>query len=105
MATPGGQQLIPIFPAPPRPPDGSWTPGYGNELNRWLTNVVNILAGFTYGRFGGMMVATTFPQTDSGLYPGEVFIHNGVLTVSALDTVYLEGVSVTGSVGTLTVTP
>lgn len=96
-------QLIPIFPAPPRPPPGGWTPDYGNQLNRWLENVTAILSNFTYGRFSGMMLADTFPTSGYGLRAGEVFANDGVLTVVRPDDIWIGSFAVTGSVGTITV--
>ena len=98
-----GTPLVPIFPAPPRPPPQGWTPDYGNQLNRWLTNITDQLAGFTYGRFSGMLAAETFPTSGYGLRTGEVFANDGILTVVQADGAYLGSFAVTGSVGTLTV--
>lgn len=95
--------LIPIFPAPPRPPASGWNENYGNELNRWLENVTRSLTGFTYGRFSGMMLATTFPTSGYGLRAGEVFANDGVLTMVRVDDIWLGSLSATGSVGTITV--
>ncbi len=95
--------LVPIFPAPPRPPAGGWTESYGNELNRWLANVTETLGGFTYGRFSGMMLATTFPTSGYGLRAGEVFANDGVLTMVRVDDIWIGSFAVTGSVGTITV--
>ena len=104
MATPT-VSLLPIFPAPPRPPpDGQWTADYGNQLNRWLENVTAYWAGFTYGRFSGMMLSTTFPTSAYGLRVGEVFLNVNVLTVVRANDAWLTpGLSMTGSVGTITV--
>lgn len=96
-------QLVPIFPAPPRPPPQGWTPDYGNQLNRWLENVTNTLTGFAYGRFSGMLLASTFPTSGYGLRAGEVFANNGILTMVRVDDIWLGAFSVTGAVGTLTV--
>ncbi len=95
--------LIPIFPAPPRPPASGWSESYGNELNRWLENVTKQLTGFTYGRFSGMMLADTFPTSGYGLRAGEVFANDGVLTVVREDDIWIGSFAVTGSVGTITV--
>lgn len=102
---PIGQQILPIFPAPPRPPPGGvWTLEYGNQLNRWLENVTNILSGFTYGRFSGILLADTFPTSGYGLRAGEVFANDGVLTVVRPDDIWAGGFLVTTGLGTLTVT-
>lgn len=98
-----GTPLIPIFPAPPRPPAQGWTPDYGNQLNRWLTNITDQLAGFTYGRFNGMLLAETFPTSGYGLRAGEVFANDGILTVVRPDDIWMGSFAVTASVGTLTV--
>lgn len=95
--------IIPIFPAPPRPPASGWNENYGNELNRWLENVTRQLTGFTYGRFSGMMLATTFPTSGYGLRAGEVFANDGVLTMVREDDIWIGSFAVTGSVGTITV--
>ncbi len=95
--------LIPIFPAPPRPPVGGWSDSYGNELNRWLTNVTDTLSGFTYGKFAGMLLADTFPTSGYGLRTGEVFANAGILTVVREDDIWIGSFAVTGSVGTITV--
>ncbi len=96
--------LIPIFPAPPRPPPGGWTQDYGNQLDRWLRNVTDTLAAFNYGKFSGMMLAATFPSTPEGLKTGEVFTNINILTVVRLNDAWIwPGVSITGSVGTITV--
>lgn len=90
--------LIPIFPAPPRP----GTPDYGNQLDRWLRNVTDILGGFTYGRFSGMLWVG--PTSPAGLKTGEVFANGNVLTVVRLQDAWISpGVSATGAVGTITV--
>lgn len=96
--------LVPIFPAPPRPPANGWTESYGNELNRWLENVTRQLTGFTYGRFSGMMLATTFPRGAYGLRVGEGYLNGRVLTFVLEGDVGLSTVYATGSVGTITVT-
>lgn len=96
-------QLIPIFPAPPRPPPQGWTPDYGNQLNRWLENVTNILSGFTYGRFSGMLLAPTFPTSGYGLRAGEVFANDGILTVVRPDDIWAGGFTMSVGIGTLTV--
>ena len=95
--------LVPIFPAPPRPPASGWNESYGNELNRWLENVTRQLTGFTYGKFSGMMLATTFPTSGYGLRAGEVFANAGILTVVREDDIWIGSFAVTGSVGTITV--
>jgi hypothetical protein len=100
-----GTPLIPIFPAPPRPPPQGWTPDYGNQLNRWLENITNQLSGFTYGRFNGMMLATTFPTSADGLRVGEVFTNGNVLTVVRANDAWVFGVSATTGLGSVTVTP
>ncbi len=95
--------LIPIFPAPPRPPpSGVWTPDYGNQLNRWLENVTNTLTGFTYARLNGMLWVGPF--SPEGLKTGEVFANVNILTVIRLEDAWIwPGVSATGAVGTITV--
>ena len=95
--------LVPIFPAPPRPPPGGWTESYGNELNRWLENVTRQLSGFTYGKFSGMLLADTFPTSGYGLRAGEVFANDGVLTMVREDDIWIGSFAVTSSVGTITV--
>ncbi len=95
--------LLPIFPAPPRPPASGWTLDYGNQLNRWLENVSAYWAGFTYGRFAGMMLAPTFPTSGYGLRAGEVFANAGILTVVRPDDIWIGSFAVTSSVGTITV--
>lgn len=99
-----GTPLIPIFPAPPQPPaSGQWTPDYGRQLTRWLTTVTGLLSNFTYGRFNGMMLATTFPTSGYGLRAGEVFANAGILTVVRPDDIWIGSFAVTGAVGTITV--
>lgn len=94
--------LIPIFPAPPRPPTGQWTPEYGNQLYRWLTNVTDQLAGFTYDRLNGMLWVGPF--SPEGLRTGEVFANVNILTVIRLNDAWIApGISATGAVGTITV--
>lgn len=95
---------IPILPAPPRPPPSGWTQEYGNELNRWLTNVSGVLTGFSYGRFSGTFLATTFPRGAYGLYVGEGYLNGRVLTFVLEGDIGLSTVYATGAVGTLTVT-
>jgi hypothetical protein len=95
--------LVPIFPAPPRPPASGWNESYGNELNRWLSNVTAQLSGFTYGKFSGILLASTFPTSGYGLKAGEVFANAGILTVVREDDIWLGSFAVTGSVGTITV--
>ena len=100
-----GTPLIPIFPAPPRPPGAGWTEDYGNQLNRWLTSLTANLSGFTYLRANGMLVATTFPRSAYGLRVGEGFVdEEGYLRFVLDGDVGLSGVEATGSVGDLTVT-
>src|SRR4051812_48388651 len=98
-----GTPLIPIFPAPPRPPAGNqWTADYGKHLYRWLTNLTANLSGFTYGRFNGMMWVG--PTSVVGLRTGEVFANGNILTVVRLNDAWIApGISATGSVGTITV--
>lgn len=95
---------IPILPAPPRPPPSGWSQEYGNELNRWLTSISEILTGFTYGRFNGLFLATTFPTSGYGLRAGEVFANDGILTVVREDDIWAGGFAITTELGTLTVT-
>ena len=95
--------LVPIFPAPPRPPASGWSESYGNELNRWLANVTDTLTGFTYGRFSGMLLADTFPTSGYGLRAGEVFANDGILTVVRPDDIWIGSFAVASSVGTITV--
>ncbi len=95
--------LTPIFPAPPRPPPGGWTPDYGNQLNRWLENVTSYLTGFTYGKFAGMLLAPTFPRSAYGLRVGEGYLNGRVLTFVLEGDIGLETMSATGAVGTITV--
>ena len=95
--------LVPIFPAPPRPPASGWNESYGNELNRWLENVTRTLTGFTYGKFSGMLLAETFPTSGYGLRAGEVFANAGILTMVREDDIWIGSFAVTGSVGTITV--
>lgn len=101
---PAGTTLTPIFPAPPRPPSGQWTEDYGNQLNRWLQNVTDQLGGFGYGRFSGMLLASTFPTSGYGLRAGEVFANDGILTVVRPDDIWMGSFAVTAGIGTLTVT-
>ena len=96
--------LIPIFPAPPRPPTQGWTPSYGNELTRWLQNVSEYFVQFNYLKASGMMLATTFPASAYGLRVGEGWLNVRVLTFVIEGDVGLDGVEMTGSVGTITVT-
>jgi hypothetical protein len=97
------QQLIPIFPAPPRPPAEGWTPDYGNQLNRWLANISEQFVQFTYLKASGLLLADTFPTSGYGLRAGEVFANDGVLTVVRPDDIWMGAFTVTGSVGTITV--
>lgn len=92
-------QLIPIFPAVPRPGSAD----YQQQLTRWMQNTIDYLAGFIFGRFNGMLLATTFPQTGVGLTPGEVFVDGDILRVVKLGGAYLSSVSATAAVGTITV--
>lgn len=94
----------PIFPAPPRPPDGQWNADYGNQLNRWLQNTIDQLSGFTYGRFGGIMLAPTFPTSGYGLRAGEVFANDGILTVVRTDDIWLGSFAIDVGLGSVTVT-
>lgn len=94
--------LIPIFPAPPRPPAQGWTPNYGNELTRWLQNISEHFDDFTYGRFTGMLLMS-FPQSAYGLRVGEGWLNVRVLTFVIEGDIGLSTVSATGSVGTITV--
>jgi hypothetical protein len=98
-----GTPLIPIFPAPPRPPPQGWTPDYGNQLNRWLQNVTDTFAAFTYGKFSGILLAPTFPTSGYGLRAGEVFANAGILTVVRPDDIWVGGLTATCQVGTITV--
>ncbi len=95
--------ILPIFPAPPRPPARGWTPDYGNQLNRWLQNVTDTLSGFTYGKFSGMMLASTFPRGAYGLRVGEGYLNGRVLTFVLEGDIGLSTVSATASVGSVTV--
>jgi len=94
-----------IIPPPPRPPPGGeWTVDYGNQLNRWLENLARIVGGVNYGRFNGIYLASSFPTSGYGLYPGEVFANDGILTVVRPDDIWLGSFAVGAELGTLTVT-
>jgi hypothetical protein len=95
--------LIPIFPAPPRPPASGWDQNYGNELNRWLANVTEQFINFTYQKASGIMIATSFPRSAYGLRVGEGWLNVRVLTFVIEGDIGLSTVSATGSVGTITV--
>lgn len=96
--------VLPIFPAPPRPPAEGWTADYGNQLNRWLTNITTQLAGWTFVRASHIMVPNTFYVSAYGLRVGEVYANDGILTVVLEGDIGLDGVEATGSVGDLTIT-
>ena len=93
----------PVIPAPPRPPPGGWTDAYGNELNRWLTNVLELLTGFSYARLSGLYWPNA-PTSGYGLRAGEVFANDGILTVVQEDDIWAGGFAITAELGTLTVT-
>tara|TARA_R110000868_G_scaffold352421_1_gene613677 strand:- start:141 stop:512 length:372 start_codon:yes stop_codon:yes gene_type:complete len=95
--------LLPIFPAPPRPPTQGWTPSYGNELTRWLENISQHFDDFTYGRFTGLLFLS-FPPSAYGLRVGEAYLNGRVLTVVLTGDTGLSTVYATGSVGTITTT-
>jgi hypothetical protein len=97
--------VVPIIPAPPRPPRAGWTESYGNELNRWLENTIRTLTGFQYARLWGMYLAPgVFPTSGDGLKPGEVFSNDGILTLVREGDIWAGGFEVSAELGTLTVT-
>jgi hypothetical protein len=102
MAT--STQLLPIFPAPPRPPPEGWTQDYGNQLNRWLENLSQFIAGINYVRASGLYLAPgSFPTSGYGLRAGEVFSNAGILTVVREGDIWMGSFAIGSGLGTLTV--
>jgi hypothetical protein len=97
-----GPNQVPIRPAPPRAPAG-FTQEWVNELNRWLQGLSEAQAGFLYARLSGMYWPNP-PTSGYGLYPGEVFSNDGILTVVQEDDIWAGGFAITAELGTLTVT-
>ncbi len=100
--------VVPIIPAPPRPPDNP-TPealrNYFYELTRWLENLSRLFGGITYLRGGSLYLAPeSFPTSGYGLYPGEVFANDGVLTWVRADDIWAGGFAIETGLGELTVT-
>lgn len=89
----------PIF---PRPPD-QYDVRYLTDLVRALSSLVTYVRAVGEGR-QTTIVLTNLASNDYGLEAGTVFQVNGALRVSLLYSPYVDGVSATGSVGSVTVT-
>lgn len=97
------QQLI-VLQAPPRY-TGQDPTDYANAVNLWLANLYSYVTGVTYLRGNGLYFPPpSLPTSGYGLYPGEVFSNNGVLTLVAADAIWLGGLSASATVGSVTVT-
>lgn len=95
---------VALLPAPPRPP-AEYSLDYGNQLNRWLTNLSELIGGLSYLRGSGLFLSLdSLPTTGYGLRPGEVFANDGVLTIVREDDIYLGSLTATSALGGLTVT-
>jgi hypothetical protein len=76
----------------------------------YLNNLVNMLnVAFTAIRSPGegrqsTIVITNMPSNGYNLEPGTLFEMNGVVYIAQLNRAYVQGVSATGRVGTVTVT-
>jgi hypothetical protein len=91
-----------ISPAPPRAPS-QYTQDWANQINRWLTNYTR-LANFPAVLRGGRLYLPSLPASGYGLIVGEVYRDGDLLRIVLEGSGYVEGLSTTGSVGTLTVT-
>ena len=93
---------IPIFPPPPRP-GPEYSVDYMNQLNRWLENISRFVVGINYLRGSGLYL-NGIPTSGYGLYPGEVFSNDGVLTIVREDDIWMGSFAVSAELGELTVT-
>lgn len=96
-------QLI-VLPPPPRA-QPEWSLEYANQMNRWLTQIQQLLSSIYYLRGSGLYLSPdSFPTSGYGLRAGEVFANDGILTWVRLDDIWAGSFSVSAEVGSLTVT-
>lgn len=95
---------ISLIPAPPRPPD-QYSLAYGNQLNRWLANLLEQVGGLSYLRGSGLFLSVeSLPTSGYGLKPGEVFANDGILTIVGEDDIFAGSLVAEAEIGSLTVT-
>lgn len=95
---------LPILSPPPRG-TSEWTQEYANQLNRWLENLARLFGGIYYLRGSGLYLSPdSLPVGPYGLYPGEVWANDGILTWVREGDIGLSMVYGTGTVGSVTVT-
>ena len=90
---------LPIYPDPRREYSFEWA----SNLVRALDQLNTLLKNPGEGR-NTKIVLTEVPTSDYGLEAGTVFSVNGQLFVSMLNRPFVDGLSATGQVGTVTVT-
>ena len=86
---------------PPRAPK-ELTVDWANQLTRWLTELYPADGSMAYLRGGGLYLQD-LPSTGHGLKTGGVFSNAGILTVVREDDIWIGGVKVSVSPGTVTV--
>jgi hypothetical protein len=91
-----------IFPRFENPPQ-DYTKRYFDNMVNMLNVLMVALRSPGVGR-QTTMVFTTLPNNDYGLEPGSLFEINGALYVSVVYRAFPNGVSGTGSAGSVTVT-
>jgi hypothetical protein len=91
---------FPVFGNPPT----EYERVFFDDQSRKLNQLMSLLRSPGEGR-NTTLVLTNLPTSDYGLEAGSVYVvDNGVLRVSVLYAPYVQGVSASGSVGSVTVT-
>lgn len=93
------QNPYPVFASAPK----TYSQSYFDDMSRMLNLFLNILRVPGEGR-QTTMTLTNLPTTDYGLENGALFQVDGVVRISIMTRPYVQGVSATGRVGTVTVT-
>ena len=89
----------PFFPIPPQEYDLN----YFNEVIRSFSVYLDQMQNPGEGRHT-TLVLTELPSNDSGLEEGSIFVVDGVLRIPVASKPFAASFSVTGSVGSVTVT-
>ena len=89
----------PFFPIPP----SEYEQSYFNEVIRSFAVYLDQMQNPGEGRHT-TLVLTELPSNDSGLEEGSIFVVDGVLRIPVASKPFAASFSVTGSVGSVTVT-
>ena len=89
----------PFFPIPP----SEYEQSYFNEVIRSFAVYLDQMQNPGEGRHT-TLVLTELPSNDSGLEEGSIFVVDGVLRIAVASKPFAASFSVTGSVGSVTVT-